>query len=72
MTKGTASAGKLPFTMANYGLFLLGCLMLLAGFVLSAQGPHDGFLSLTLSPILLVFAYVVVIPAAILYEKKGD
>ncbi|MCA9783906.1 MAG: hypothetical protein KDC10_09310 [Calditrichaeota bacterium] len=72
MTKGEATSGKLPFSTMNYVLFLLGCLLLLAGFVLSAQGPHDGFLSLTLSPILLVFAYVVVIPAAILYEKKGD
>ncbi len=72
MPKSETTSGTLPFTKENYLLFGLGCLLLIAGFALSAQGPHDGFLSLTLSPILLVSAYVVVLPAAILYEKKGD
>lgn len=62
----------LPFGRINYLLFLLGVLLLLVGFVCTAQGPHDGFVSLTLSPLLLLTAYLVVLPAAILVKSKGD
>lgn len=62
----------LPFGRINYLLFLLGCLLLVAGFYCSAQGPYDSFVSLTLSPLLLIAAYLVVLPAAILVRSKGD
>jgi len=64
--------GTLPFGRTNYLLFLLGVGLLLVGFICSAQGPHDGFVSLTLSPLLLLAAYLVVLPAAILVRSKGD
>ncbi|MFA7331734.1 MAG: hypothetical protein WC326_11755 [Candidatus Delongbacteria bacterium] len=62
----------LPFGRVNFLLFLLGVALLMIGFVCSAQGPHDGFVSLTLSPLLLLAAYLVVLPAAILVKSKGD
>lgn len=62
----------MPFGGVNYSLFLTGCAMLALGFVLSGVGPHDGFVSLTLSPLLLALAYLGVLPAAILVRSKGD
>ncbi len=62
----------MSFTKRNYLLFGLGCLLMLCGFVLSAIGPYDGFLSLTLSPIVLGIAYLLVFPAAILLKSEGD
>ena len=62
----------MPFGKLNYLLFLAGVLLLALGFVLSGVGPHDGFVSLTLSPLLLALAYLGVLPAAILLRSKGD
>lgn len=62
----------LPFGRTNYLLFLAGCLLLVIGFFCASRGPHDGFVSLTLSPLILSLAYLVVIPASILVRCKGD
>lgn len=62
----------LPFGRTNYSLALVGCALLILGFGCSGVEPHDGFVSLTLSPLLLSLAYLVVLPAAILYREKGD
>ncbi|MDP2360079.1 MAG: DUF3098 domain-containing protein [bacterium] len=62
----------MPFGRTNYLLFLAGCALLAVGFICAAQGPHDGFVSLTLSPLLLMLAYLVVLPASILVRSKGD
>ncbi len=63
---------KLPFRAINYWLFGIGCLLLVIGFVLSAVAPWDGALSLTLAPLALCAAYLVVLPAALLWKSKGD
>ncbi len=54
----------------NYKIILAGVLVIVIGyFALSAQ-PWDGFLPLTLAPILLVVGYCVIIPFGIIYRKK--
>lgn len=69
-TKRSALTKQLPFTKGNYQIFAIGILVILLGYVALAQGPADSFWSLTLAPLLLVFGYCVVIPFAILYQKK--
>jgi hypothetical protein len=71
--KGMGAKKKtgLPFTKQNYQLFGIGILVLVLGYIAMAQRPWDGFLSLTLAPILLVVGYCVIIPVAILYRKKN-
>ncbi len=67
-------AGKeLTFiTKKNVMLFLLGLVTIIIAFILMAQPPVNGFLSRTLSPVLLVIAYLIIIPVAILAkDKKG-
>ena len=51
--------------------FGLGVFVLIIGFILLSIGPWDSFWSRTLAPVVLVFGYLVVIPVAILYGKKG-
>ena len=58
-------------------LITLGVALLMIGFFFLAQGPANNPLSLTVAPIILVFAYLVVIPIGILWgskesETKGD
>jgi hypothetical protein len=55
----------------NIYLFLTGILLLIIGYVLMAQPPVYGFLSITLAPIILIIAYLVVFPAAILVKDTA-
>ena len=56
----------------NINIFFIGLITLAIGFILMAQPPVNGFLSRTLAPIVLVFAYLVIFPIAILKKDKTD
>ncbi len=56
----------------NIQLFILGLIAVTVAFVLMAQPPVDGFLSRTLAPIILVVAYLIIIPVAILTRDKKE
>lgn len=60
------------FTFGKRNLMILGIgvITIAIGFILMAQPPVNGFLSRTLSPIILVFAYLVIIPYSILTKNK--
>ncbi len=60
----------------NYIIFGIGLIVLVAGYFFLAQ-PNDpgkpaaeGFLSLNVAPILLVVAYLIIIPIALLLRKS--
>ncbi|MCB0278864.1 MAG: hypothetical protein KDD94_05145 [Calditrichaeota bacterium] len=57
-------------TKKNYQLFALAMLTLVIGYIVMGIGPADGFLSLSLSPIILVIGYCVLIPLSIMYKEK--
>jgi len=54
----------------NYILFGTGFGILILGFFLMTFGPWDNPVSLTISPLVLLVAYLVVFPVSILYKKK--
>ena len=54
----------------NYFLFGVGMVIVIIGFLLMAQGPWDNPLSLTVAPLVLLVAYLVVFPLSILYKKR--
>jgi drug/metabolite transporter (DMT)-like permease len=54
----------------NILLIALGALMLVVGFVCLGTGPASSSTSMTVAPIILVFAYLVVIPLGILWRGK--
>ena len=60
------------FTFGKRNLLLLsiGLFSIVIGFILMAQEPVDGFLSRTLAPIILVIAYLVIIPISIIAKNK--
>ena len=64
----------LPFTRLNVAVFAAGIGVILLGYLCLAQPPVDGFLSLTLAPILLVLGYCVLIPISLLLRESpaGD
>ncbi len=71
-TKAIASPFKNYWTKMNYNFFWLGILTVIIGFILMAQGPWDNPLSLSVSPIVLLFAYFIIFPLSILYKKKNS
>ncbi len=58
------------FTRKNWAIFAAGLVTIAIGYLLLSVPPADGFLSLTLAPILLVLGHCVLIPAAILVKDR--
>jgi len=59
----------------NILIVAVGVLLVAVGFFCLAQGPADNPVSLTVAPLVLVFAYLVVVPLGILWggkKKKSD
>lgn len=54
----------------NIILIAVGVLLLVIGFLCLATGPADNPISLSVAPIILVIAYMVVIPLGILFTGK--
>jgi hypothetical protein len=62
---------QVPFTRKNYMVLGIGLAVLIVGYLCLSQGPQDGFLSLTLAPILLVLGYCIIIPYGIMVRDKN-
>ena len=60
---------QIPFTRKNYIAFAVAFAVTGLGFIFLAQPPVDGFMSLTLAPILLVLGYCVLFPYAIMARE---
>ncbi len=63
--------GDLPFTRKNGSLAIAGLAAIALGYVFLSIPPAEGFLSLTLAPVLLVVGYCVLIPLAILVRDQS-
>ena len=61
---------ELPYSGHNIRLFVIGLVLILAGYFFTSRPPVDGFMSLTLAPILLGLGYCVFIPMALLSGNK--
>jgi len=59
------------FSTTNYVLFGIGLALIIVGYFVMATGEVNSFQSLTLAPIMLFIAYIIVIPAALLYREKS-
>ena len=73
MAKPAASGKKVEAIIIgkrNIYLFLVGIISIVIAFILMAQPPVNGFLSRTLAPIILVIAYLVIIPISIMIKDK--
>ena len=60
----------LPFEKENYLIMGVGLLVIILGYVALSGNQVEGFLPLTVAPILLVLGYCVIIPIGIMYRKK--
>jgi len=61
---------ELPFSRTNYFLFIAGLIVIVLGYVLMGTGELNSVQALSVSPIVLLIGYLVIIPVAIMYRKK--
>lgn len=61
-----------PYSGRNIRFFAIGMVLILAGYFFTSRPPVDGFMSLTLAPILLGLGYCVFIPMALLSGNKKE
>ena len=59
------------FTGRQIAVVIIGIAVLIAGYILLAQGPVDNPLSLSVAPFLLIGGYCVIIPVAIILKDKS-
>ena len=57
------------FTYINYLLFSIGIIFIIVGYLLMYTGQVNSFQSLTMSPLLLVIGYCIIIPLSLIYKK---
>lgn len=69
-TKKFTSPFKNYWSKKNQLFFGIGLVVTILGFVLMNQYPWDNPLSLTYSAIVLLIAYIIIFPIAILYKDK--
>jgi hypothetical protein len=54
----------------NYNIIIAGIVVIVLGYLALSTSPWDGFMALTVAPILLVAGYCVIIPLGIVYRRK--
>ena len=70
--KDTTRIQKLSFGKRNFYILSIGIVVIFIGFILMSIGPVNSFWSRTLSPIVLLIAYLGIIPYSIFYRPKQD
>ena len=60
------------FYRMNYLLFIYGVILILLGYVVMVTGEVNSFQSLTIAPIFLFIGYIILIPLALIIEKKEE
>lgn len=59
------------WTNKNYILLGIGVFLLIVGFYFMSIGPYDSAISLTISPLILMIAYLIIFPLSILSSNKN-
>jgi hypothetical protein len=71
LVKKSRADDVFPLERENFLILGLGLLVIVAGYIALAGNSVDGFRQVTLSPILLVLGYCVIIPVGLVYRKKA-
>ena len=56
----------------NYLILVAGVVLLIIGYFVMSIGPWNSAPAIVYSPLILLFVYIIIIPLAILYRKKGQ
>lgn len=68
--KSYSSPFSIYWAKDNYILLFSAIGLLILGYAVMSIGNWDSWVSLNISPIILIIAYVVLLPAAIFYNRR--
>lgn len=68
--KSSVSKFTDTWTKTNWIVFGAGFVILALGFILMSFSPFDNPISLSVSPVVILLAYLVIFPLAILFKPK--
>lgn len=60
----------IPIGKRNIQLYLLGLVVLVVGYIVLSIGPWDNPLSRSVAPLILLLAYLVIFPLAVMAKDK--
>ena len=60
-------ADVMPFGKKNLQILIIGLILIVLGYIAMSQPPVNGFMSRTAAPLILLFAFLIVIPYSIMY-----
>ena len=64
---------RFPLTRTNFLIIALGVLVIVVGYIFMAiPDDPDAFMTRTLAPVMLVFAYLIIIPIGLFYREKKE
>jgi len=70
--KESAKSKGLPFGKKNLYLLAIGLILIIIGNFSMAEPPVNGFWSLSFAPVILVIAYLIIIPYSIFHGRHKD
>jgi general stress protein CsbA len=65
------TTGEMPLSRPNFVIMGIALVVIVAGYASMLEGSVESIWTLTISPILLVLGYCVLIPVGILYKKSN-
>ena len=66
-----ASPFSIYWKKENYIILITGAIFLIIGYFVMSIDPWNSTPAIVVSPIILLIVYILIVPAAILYRKKG-
>ena len=63
---------QISFGKRNLYILAIGILTIIIGFIFMSQPPVNSFMSITLAPIVLLLAYIFIIPYSIMLGRDQD
>jgi membrane protein YdbS with pleckstrin-like domain len=67
-----ASPFSIYLKKENYLILAAGAVLLIIGYFVMSIDPWNSTPAIVISPLILLFVYIIVIPFAILYKKKDN
>jgi membrane protein YdbS with pleckstrin-like domain len=69
--KALASPFSIYMNKQNYIILVAAAVLLIVGYFVMSIDPWNSTPAIVISPIILLIVYILIVPAAILYKKKG-
>lgn len=68
--RGSVGSEPLPYSSDHWKWFWIGLGAIVFGYISLSVPPVNGFVSMTIAPLLLIAGYCIIVPMALLLREK--